>query len=268
LGDSIKLVTNAWLSDSLGNLLSTPTTSYFASEVNCAYDPNDKMVDRKVLPIEYDPISSELTYTIRFQNTGTDTAFNIRVLDTLSANLDWKTIRPRGASHPCTIDLDQISGALEYRFDNILLSDSTKNEPASHGFVSFSIQLKPDLPPSTGIPNRAAIYFDFNAPIFTNTAETNIERLVSASKEPVTGWPITVSPNPNNGVFSVQLPEAAKAGMALRVLGLMGQLLLEQPVQTGVAVQIVQASTLPAGMYFLQIVAGGKVLGVEKFVKQ
>jgi hypothetical protein len=268
LGDSIKLITNAWLSDSLGNLLSTPATTFFASEVNCAYDPNDKMVDRKVLPIEYDPISSELTYTIRFQNTGTDTAFNIRVLDTLSAHLDWKSFRPRGVSHPCTIDLDQTSGALEYRFDNILLSDSTKNEPASHGFVAFSIRLKPDLPPSTGIPNRAAIYFDFNAPIFTNTAETYIERLVSASKEPISAWPITVSPNPNSGVFSVQLPEAAKAGMALRVLGLMGQLLLEQPVQAGTSVQIMQAGALPSGMYFLQVVSGGKVMGVEKFVKE
>ena len=49
-----------------------------------------------------------------------------------------------------------------------MLPDSNVNEPASHGFVKFTVSQQPGNPMGTVINNQAAIYFDFNDPIFTN----------------------------------------------------------------------------------------------------
>ena len=54
-----------------------------------SYDPNDKLAipvgkgaNFQILP------NQELEYTIRFQNTGTDTAYTVRIVDTLDIDLD------------------------------------------------------------------------------------------------------------------------------------------------------------------------------------
>jgi len=73
-----------------------------------------------------------LTYKIRFQNTGTDTAFNIVVLDTLSDLLDVSTFVPLVSSHPYALEIVD-SNVLKYSFENIMLPDSNINEPGSHG---------------------------------------------------------------------------------------------------------------------------------------
>ena len=79
---------------------------------------------------------------------------------------------------------------------------------------------------------------------------------------------IRIFPNPNPGTFTVELPRPAGPGMAFRVIDLTGRQLLGKPVETGSMRQIVLAESLPAGLYFLQVVAEGRVLAVEKFVKQ
>ena len=40
---------------------------------------------------------------------------------------------------------------LEWRFDNILLPDSTTNSVGSNGFVTFQVEQNPNLSPGTGI---------------------------------------------------------------------------------------------------------------------
>ncbi|MEY3249459.1 MAG: hypothetical protein RL742_1502 [Bacteroidota bacterium] len=81
---------------------------------------------------------------------------------------DLQTLRPGSASHPYTYALT-LGGVAVFTFQQILLPDSTTNEPASHGYVNFSVYPRADLPLGTKIENSAAIYFDFNEPIITNT---------------------------------------------------------------------------------------------------
>ncbi len=151
------------------------TTFDFLSIINCAYDPNDKLVypnrsEQPPFTENYTLYDEKLLYTLRFQNTGTDTAFNIVLRDQLSPQLDWSTFEPGSSSHPYEATLHD-DGLLEFHFRDILLVDSTTNEPGSHGFVQFEIAVQPDLEEGTVIENSAGIYFDFNPPIITNTVE-------------------------------------------------------------------------------------------------
>lgn len=243
-------------------------SSAYVSEIRCAYDPNDKLVSRVELPSDYEPSASELLYTIRFQNTGNDTAQVVRIRDTLDYYLDIHTFKPLGSSHPYRCELNWNGPVAEFIFENISLPDSNVNEPASHGFVSFSIQPQAGLAPGGIIPNRADIYFDNNPAIGTNWVETVVQTPVSVRPVPLPAWLVSISPNPNGGVFVVDLPQPAAPGMILRILDRTGRLVLERQVAAGSNRQTVQAGDLPAGLYFLQIVVERKVMGVGKFVKQ
>ena len=86
----------------------TNNSSFVQILVTGSYDPNDK----KVLPAGDIPpafvVDSKefLNYKVRFQNSGTDTAFNIRIEDQLDTNLDISTLRMIGASHDYRLEID------------------------------------------------------------------------------------------------------------------------------------------------------------------
>ncbi|MFK7969936.1 MAG: PKD domain-containing protein [Bacteroidia bacterium] len=140
-------------------------------EMTGSFDPNDK----RAFPFQREdegwllPEEENIVYTVRFQNTGNDTAFFVVIRDTLDDSiLDINTLQMIGASHPYTMELRD-DRYLTVRFDNILLPDSTTNLAESQGFVSFSLDRKKGLLPGDEIKNKAAIYFDFNKPVITNT---------------------------------------------------------------------------------------------------
>jgi uncharacterized repeat protein (TIGR01451 family) len=133
-----------------------------------SYDPNEKLpLPTGRGPKHFIERNEDLEYTIHFQNTGTDTAFNIVVRDTLDAALDPSTLEMGASSHPYTWDLSG-SGNLTVSFPNILLPDTLTNMTASQGYFSYKIKQKHNNLAGTSIKNRAGIYFDFNAPIITN----------------------------------------------------------------------------------------------------
>jgi hypothetical protein len=137
--------------------------------VTGSFDPNDKTV----LPEGKIPFfTKELDYLIRFQNTGNDTAFKVVVVDTLPPNLDILSVKNIVASHPFSVSV--MKNILTFTFSNILLPDSFVNERASHGFIRFKVMPKKALKVGESIANKAAIYFDFNKPIITNTAQSDI----------------------------------------------------------------------------------------------
>jgi uncharacterized repeat protein (TIGR01451 family) len=141
------------------------------SQVIGSFDPNDKsVVPMGVTAMHYINESDDLEYRIRFQNTGTDTAFTVVIRDTISSYLDIATLTSGVSSHPYEFNIYG-QGIAEWTFNDILLPDSNVNEPASHGFVKFKIaQLENNLP-GTLIENEADIYFDFNEPIITNATQ-------------------------------------------------------------------------------------------------
>ncbi len=133
------------------------------------FDPNDKQC-LEGNDLDISSINNYLHYIIRFQNLGNDTAFNVVVVDTLSNNLDWNTVEFIGSSHPC--HAIQKNGRLEFFFENIQLPYKAVNETKSNGFTAFKIKPKNNLSLGDSLNNKAAIYFDFNPPVITNTATT------------------------------------------------------------------------------------------------
>jgi|GEM_PF-4554508 len=149
--------------------------AYDDFEVHCqevvySFDPNDKQVS----PIGTGPEgfvnnTDILEYILRFQNTGSDTAYKVVVIDTLDVNLDIHSFRQGICSHDYML---KVSGkdrpVLTWTFDNIFLPDSATNPDGSCGFIKFAIAMIPNLPVGTVIENKAAIFFDINEPVITN----------------------------------------------------------------------------------------------------
>ncbi|MGO4920022.1 DUF7619 domain-containing protein [Maribacter spongiicola] len=140
-----------------------------------SYDPNDKTV-LEGENVSIDNVGDYLNYVIRFQNTGTASAINVKIKDELSENLDWNTFSPVSSSHPNNILITD-GNNVEFIFDDINLPDSNSDESGSNGYVAFKIKPKPGLAIGDIISGNASIYFDFNPPIITNTVHTEIVNL-------------------------------------------------------------------------------------------
>jgi hypothetical protein len=147
-----------------------------------SYDPNDKLVTPVGTTREFHtPAGAELSYTIRFQNTGTDVAYKVVVVDTLSTHLDLSTLRMGAVSHAYALSVTgKGQPVLTWTFDNIMLPDSGRNGPGSNGFIRFSIRPKAGVPAASRIENFADIFFDYNEPVRTPTVFNTISEAVTA----------------------------------------------------------------------------------------
>jgi uncharacterized repeat protein (TIGR01451 family) len=168
------LTNSATISIASGETITSNNTDYLVQTVTGSYDPNEKSVYPTGIGNDgYVTDDQLLRYTIDFQNTGTDTAFNIVVVDTLPAALDKYSLQVLASSHAYTYEFKS-GNVVAFHFNNVLLIDSTTNEQASHGYIKFSIAQKPGNAVGTTIDNTAAIYFDYNAPVLTNAVHNTV----------------------------------------------------------------------------------------------
>lgn len=146
----------------------------YVGAIQGSYDPNDKttFVEGRTSG-EYAMEGERIEYRVRFQNTGTDTAFTVVVRDTLDTTiLDLTTIELVGTSHPVHFRLRGSTAV--WQFDNILLPDSNTNEALSHGWIVFRVNSRTGNSCDTQTENRVSIYFDFNDPVVTDYAITTL----------------------------------------------------------------------------------------------
>ncbi|MBK8845393.1 MAG: T9SS type A sorting domain-containing protein [Bacteroidetes bacterium] len=141
--------------------------------VTGSYDPNDISVNIDTIFTTQLNDPPFLYYHINFQNTGNDTAFNIRVVNPIdTAILDLTSFELIANSHPIDATFKASTQFMEFQFDNILLPDSNIDEQNSHGYVTYRIKPKESTKDGSIIHSVASIYFDFNAAVVTNTATT------------------------------------------------------------------------------------------------
>ena len=246
-----------------------PANSFVCRENVGSYDPNDKMG----YPLGWGDDNSiekgtRLDYEIRFQNTGTDTAFTVVISDTLEASLDLATLEIGGASHPFRVTIDT-HRVLTFTFDNILLPDSSTNLLLSQGSVVFSIDHVASLEPGDEILNEAAIYFDFNEPVITNISRhmialedfpNGVRRIQAQSVR------LEVFPNPVSDVLNLRAPnQDVRPTDIVTVTDLHGRPLISKPY--GLLGRGLNVAELPAGYYLLLVNdAAGITRGRTPFV--
>lgn len=251
---------NNWTPD-LVNVLppddSDPIVDIYCGLVTGSYDPNDKTgfptglaYNRYIMP------NQQLQYVIRFQNTGTDTAFTVIIRDTLDTDLDIFSVVPGTASHNYNF---QMYGprVLEWYFYNIQLADSNHSEANSHGFCTFTVNQNRDLPNGTIINNSADIYFDFNAPITTNQTlhtindmvQTGVVTQITQRRNKLSE--VLIYPNPATDEIFIEMSSFEKGNMGYKVFSIEGKLVMQGKLE-GSKTRI-STRELESGVYFIEV---------------
>jgi uncharacterized repeat protein (TIGR01451 family) len=226
-----------------------------------AFDPNDK-VEAHGEKILFSTFSSAdyLYYTIRFENTGNASAINIVVNDMLNEQLDENTIQMVSASH--SYILDRVGRNLNWRFNEILLPPSVENTEIGKGYITFKIKPKQGYAVGTIIPNSAAIYFDFNPAIVTNTFLTKfVSTLGTTSPDSVA---FSVYPNPAHGQVAVRLGNASATIETIKIYDYMGKCILQQAGSA--ATESIDVQQLTPGIYLVEVSTSLQQKSIQKLV--
>ncbi len=227
--------------------------------VRASCDPNFV----EVLPPGCFDNDTEFKYTIHFENTGTDTAHNIYVLDTLSDKLDLNTMKIVMA----TADMDVVYmkeggyNIIKYDFPNIKLLDSSHHGLCDGAFI-YTIKNKPGIPVGSVIKKRVGIYFDYNDVVLTNTTE-NVKGCPPPVRiQTVTAEGVTLFPNPTTHTLTIKTTQQEYT--TYTITNSLGQTLLQQSL-TGTQTTA-DVHTLPAGVYYVTLRGSGAPVTM-KFVK-
>ena len=151
----------------------------------------------------------------------------MRILDTLDGSLDEGTLQLLAFSH--TVNAEVAGNILRFSFPEIQLPDSGSDEPGSHGFVQYRIRLKDNLALGTVIENTAYIYFDYNAPVMTNTVSNDIALPAGTQSSSRLATGIRVFPNPVSAGSPVRL-ELPNAKGDLTILDMRGRLVFRAAI--------------------------------------
>lgn len=218
-----------------------------------AIDPNDKQCSPygNILPQ-----TLKIDYLIRFQNTGNHVAYKVKVVDTISENLPLTKVLLKTTSHP--YELQVRDNVLIWTFNNIMLPDSTSDEPNSHGYISYSAYIKPGLAIGTKITNKAYIYFDYQLPISTRST-INIITKLDDIEEPaiIENNDYRIYPNPASGLLNI-IYLGTNQNQELFLMNSLGQMISCLKLKPGEKEEI-NISNIPNGLYLIRDIKEGKV---------
>ncbi len=259
-----QLQTKFWIYPSAGDCDTSNNYLHFSEIVTGSHDPNEKEV-QPAGNITAD--DSVLTYTIHFQNTGTDSTHFIVVVDTLSPSLDPATVRNLAASYKYSDFKVTGQGILTWTFNPYRLVDSITNPSGSKGFVSFSVKQKKNLLPGTPISNTASIYFDYNEPVVTNTVTDSIAIPTSVTQvSNASGIIVTAFPNPFSASTNIVVT-GINEKYDFELFDLTGRLQNRIPQINTNRFEIMR-NQLADGVYLYRLLVAGKPAAYGKLVVQ
>ena len=119
----------------------------------------------------------------------------------------------------------------------------------SMGYVTYKIRLRAGLSPLTKIKNTAYIYFDYNAPVVTNTTLNTIEQPGSVDNALLSADEFSLYPNPAHSLISVK---ATKDLKLIRIYNAMGMMVYENQAAMTDKVTIALPQ-LSSGIYFVEL---------------
>ena len=235
----------------------TPTDNGFSltQVVVNSLDPNDKTCLQGT-SISNTLIGDYVTYMIRFENTGTDVAQNVVVTDLIdTTKFDIESIETVDASHSYRKEVSDDS-LVSFYFDNINLPFPSST--LRYGYVVFKIRTKSTLNPGDTFSNTSKIYFDYNAPIVTNTYVTTIQNLGITENEK--NPKLLLYPNP---VKDILLFDTTATVTKIEVYDMAGRIINS----IGVTNNTLNLNGLKTGNYILKIYTENEVL-YDKIIKE
>ena len=238
----------------------------YESPLFSSYDPNDKLVDHGLaLCPDAEPVTGdascanvtaldteELAYTIRFENTGNFSAKDVFVLDTLDPQFEVASLRILESSHEVALDVLAQAGrargtgavdssVVRFRFDDIYLPFQ---DSINDGWVRFAVRLSAKPVAGDVVRNNAAIYFDQNPPIYTNTVRNRYEAIVNVNEAVQREVGLRAYPNPTRGTVTLVSEGAI---LSAEVTDVRGGMVLRQGADSDV-----ELGGLAAGMYVVR----------------
>ncbi|PQA96948.1 hypothetical protein B0A69_02490 [Chryseobacterium shigense] len=226
----------------------------FNQTVVNSFDPNDKTC-LEGTTISQTKVGDYVHYLIRFENTGTANAQNIVVKDVIdTSKFDLSTLVPLNGSHPFITKVN--NPTVEFIFENIQLPfDDANND----GYISFKIKTKSTLVIGDTFSNTAQIYFDYNAPIVTNTYTTSVQNVLATSEVDIRKNEVNIHPNPVEDILYIQSKdEVIKA----EIYDVNGRIINSKAV-SGNSVNV---SELVKGTYLIKLFTKNKAVS-QKLIK-
>ena len=261
------VVDSVWIEPAGGDCDQSNNSATFNDTCVGSYDPNDKAASPAN---EMAPSVKTLDYLIRFQNTGTAPAHDVRIEDKIDDNFEKASLQVNDYSHSMEYYFDD-NGKIYFEFPNIMLPDSGTDYEASQGYVSYSIQLKDNLPLGTKLKNTAEIYFDFNEPIITNTTvNTIVLKSGSGVKTEVDGLNVSIYPNPTQNTATIEVNLDKTSTLSYTLFNIQGKLISQKELDkkaSGLVKEEISLDGLTSGIYILNISINGKETSL-KVVKE
>lgn len=245
-----------------GDLIVQNNSSSCSQIIIGSYDPNDKMESRgeRVLFSSFG-IDDYLYYTIRFENTGTASAINVRINDVLDNQIDESSLRMISSSHSYV--LERVDNNLTWRFDNIFLPVSVADTEIGKGYVTFQVKLKPGFALGDIIPNTALIYFDFNPAIITNTFRTEFVQQLGIND--FENGDFIFYPNPVSDVVTISVKDSSLIS-TIAVYDVLGKQILVKKPSDALSTQTLDLSAIAKGIYLLEVTSNAAVKVVKKLI--
>jgi hypothetical protein len=230
-------------------------TNTFEQIVVGSFDPND-ITCLEGATISPEMVGTYVHYLIRFENTGTFPATNVVIADLIdTTKFDISTLVPIYSSHDFMVRTTN-GNKTEFIFESINLPfDDANND----GYIAYKIKTRPNLVVGDQFSKNANIYFDYNAPIVTNTVTTTVTALATAN---FTTERFTIYPNPVNNELHISAANGVVV-QSVSIYNLLGQLVLA----IGQPIDVIDVSNLNTGNYFIKIHSENGT-STEKFIKQ
>lgn len=227
-------------------------------------DPNEITCNRQQLSTQEVVSGTYIYYTIYFQNTGNDTAFDVHVLNNIPSEAEMATFELVDASHSLAMSYNSNTRMMDFAFANIMLPDSGADYSGSNGYVTYRIKLLSVLVAGDSIINDAEIFFDFNTGVKTNSVSTIITTLTDVvSSESKSN--VYIYPNPV--INKLQIITDEKSGGQVVITDITGRVQMITGIQSGL--NTIDVSDFTSGMYLIRLIDhSGNMKWVHKVIKK
>jgi hypothetical protein len=205
-----------------------------------------------------------LHYKINFENIIEEDIKNVVIENEIDPNaFDLETIQILKSSNDVEVSLKK--NILKFVYQGITLRRATAGNPKTGGGtggVLMKIIPKSTIISGNTLSNNANVFFDYNAPIGTNTASTLYLNSTLNIEDIKTDSSINIYPNPVKNIVNINANNIIQSIQLYDAQGRLLQIKYQDKNQTNL-----DLSTRAKGIYFLKITTQNGVK-IEKIVKE